>query len=457
MTRWSAPLPASIPKSQLAQALARAFAQGEPREDAIIARAAQVLGRDWRWLRPVARRYNERFARPVPPRLRNIREFILNDPAFQRAWERRDLRLVQHVPGPAAMQPAGVSANWNVQQIATIAELSEWFRVSPPELDWFADPKGLLTRSVDTRLRHYSYRLLQKSSGGVRLIEAPKQHMRAMQHRILREILQHIPVHAAVHGFVKGRSIRTFAGPHVGQAIVIRIDLTDFFPTFTRARVQALFRMCGYPEPVADRLGSLCTTIAPRSLFKKLALNDASTARELYCRPHLPQGTPTSPALANVCAYRLDCRLAGLARAAGAVYTRYADDLAFSGGDDFGRNAERFAESVAAITIEEGFAVHFRKTRIMRQGVRQHLAGLVTNAHLNVARRDYDRLKATLTNCLRHGPNSQNREGLPDFCAHLQGRVSFVESINPARGARLRDLFSRIEWHSQGNSETMGP
>jgi hypothetical protein len=449
MTRWSTPLPASIPKSQFTQAMARTFAQGDPREDAIIARAAQVLGRDWRWLRPVARRYNEKFAGPVPPRLREVHEFLRNDPAFRRAWELRDLRLVQHVPEPAAMRPAAVAANWNVPQIATIAELAEWLRVLPSELDWFADPKGLLTRSVDTRLRHYSYRLLQKPSGGVRLIEAPKQHMRAMQRRILREILEHIPVHAAVNGFMKGRSIRTFAGPHVGQSTVLRMDLTDFFPTFTRARVQALFRMCGYPEPVADRLGSLCTTIAQRALFKGLGLKDASTARELYCRPHLPQGAPTSPALANVCAYRLDCRLAGLARAAGAIYTRYADDLAFSGGDDFARVAERFAQSVAAIAIEEGFSVNFRKTRIMRQGVRQHLAGLVINAHLNVARRDYDQLKATLTNCLRHGPENQNRESLPDFRAHLQGRVSFVESINPARGARLRDFFNRIEWRGQ--------
>jgi hypothetical protein len=280
----------------------------------------------------------------------------------------------------------------------------------------------------------------------VRLIEAPKQHMRAIQRRILREVLEHIPVHPAAHGFITGRSIRTFAAPHAGQAVILRIDFKDFFPTFTRPRVQALFRMWGYPESVAHRLGQLCTTIAPRPLFRHLDFSEAAAARELYGRPHLPQGAPTSPALANVCTYRLDCRLAGLARAAGAAYTRYADDLAFSGNDDFARRAERFAASASAIAIEEGFSVNFRKTRIMRQGVRQHLAGLVANEHINVARCDYDLLKATLTNCLRHGPASQNRDRRPDFRAHLQGRVSFVESINPARGARLRDLFNRIAW-----------
>ena len=87
-----------------------------------------------------------------------------------------------------------------------------------------------------------------------------------------------------------------------------------------------------------------------------------------------------------------------------------------------------------------------RPTRIMRQGVRQYLAGIVTNEHLNVVRRDYDLLKATLTNCVRHGWESQNREGHADFRAHLTGRVSFVEMVNATRAARLRELLDEIQW-----------
>jgi hypothetical protein len=96
--------------------------------------------------------------------------------------------------------------------------------------------------------------------------------------------------------------------------------------------------------------------------------------------------------------------------------------------------------------MEEGFTVHHRKTRVMRQGVRQYLAGIVTNQHLNVIRSDYDLLKATLTNCVRHGAQSQNREGHTDFRAHLAGRVSFVEMINPNRGAKLRLIYEQIQW-----------
>jgi hypothetical protein len=142
----------------------------------------------------------------------------------------------------------------------------------------------------------------------------------------------------------------------------------------------------------------------------------------------------------------VDCRLSGLAKAAGAVYTRYADDLAFSGEAGFGRCVGRFAVQAAAILMEEGFAVHHRKTRVMRRGVRQHLAGLVINEHANVVRADFDRLKAILTNCVRYGAESQNREGHPAFRLHLEGRVAFVEMVNPAKGRRLRKVFEEIEW-----------
>ena len=167
----------------------------------------------------------------------------------------------------------------------------------------------------------------------------------------------------------------------------------------------------------------------------------------MYSRPHLPQGAPTSPALANLCSYRVDCRLAGLAESAGARYTRYADDLAFSGDEEFERRVERFSTHVAAILLEEGFTVNHRKTRIMRQGVRQHLAGLVVNQHMNVKRPDFDLLKATLTNCVRLGPESQNRDAHPAvFARTWKAEWGLSRSINPARGKRLRAIFERIEW-----------
>jgi retron-type reverse transcriptase len=291
---------------------------------------------------------------------------------------------------------------------------------------------------------------LIKSSGGIRLVEAPKRRLRQIQRAILNGILDRIPAHPAAHGFVKGRSIHTFTAPHVNQHVVLKMDLQDFFPCLVCARIQSFFRVAGYSETVADLLGGLVTTSVPKSFWSNRALNtsleEIQRLRLLYSCRRLPQGAPTSPALSSICAYRLDCRLAGLARSADAHYTRYADDLAFSGGAGFARSVERFATHVAAILTEEGFAAHHRKTRIMRPGVRQHLAGVTVNRRANVPRRDFDRLKATLTNCARHGPSTQNHDGHPSFRQHLEGRVAFVESVNFEKAARLREILSRIDW-----------
>ena len=104
----------------------------------------------------------------------------------------------------------------------------------------------------------------------------------------------------------------------------------------------------------------------------------------------MPQGAPTSPYLANLAAFRLDQRLSGLASACESTYTRYADDLAFSGSDRLVRGAKTFCTHVAAIAMEEGFVVNFHKTRLMRRGVRQHLAGIVVNEYPNIRRDEYD-------------------------------------------------------------------
>ncbi len=123
-----------------------------------------------------------------------------------------------------------------------------------------------------------------------------------------------------------------------------------------------------------------------------------------------------------------------------------ATHLAFSGSDEFARGVERFSYHVAAILLEEGFSAQHRKTRILRRGVRQQLAGLVVNDAVNVRRREFDTLKAILTNCVRHGPESQNRDAHPHLRQHLEGRVSFVASINPSKAERLSALLERIQW-----------
>jgi hypothetical protein len=427
----------------LLDALARCLMAGEQAGEPAFDRASRMLGRRWRWLRPLALRYLDRFAGGTRPGVRDVTAFLRADAGFAQARAKygREICVVEWKEAPPRMQPVEAARSWRVVEITTPGALADWLGIEPGELDWFADLKGLGHKRNQPLLQHYHYRVLTKRSGGARLIESPKPRLKELQQRILADILARIPPHPAAHGFVRGRSIRTFAAPHVRQRVILRMDLRDYFPSFPAARVQALFRTLGYPDAVASLFAGICTNAAPRSLWKEF-----SSERELYARPHLPQGAPTSPSLANLCTRRLDCRLTGLAEAAGAVYTRYADDLAFSGGEEFEKRVERFSIHAAATLQEEGFMVQHRKTRIMRQSVRQHLAGLVTNQRVNIRRTDFDRLKATLTNCARLGPESQNRERHAHFRSHLEGRVAFVESIHRERGEKLREILARIEW-----------
>lgn len=434
----------------IANALSSAFVAGELDEEELVQRGTRVLGRRWQWLRALARRIVQAFAGTVRPRKIAVEKFILSDRGFERACDVHDLWLEFSLDNRPIMSPIEAARAWDVYYpISTTKELADWLGVSLGELDWFADPRRLECKQKHSKLRHYYYRLLPKRFGQVRLVEAPKPRLKAIQHQILSGILDHVPPHWTVHGFRRGRSIKTFAEPHVGRQVVVKLDLQDFFPSIPIAQVQALFRSLGYPEAVADGLAALCTNSTPGDVWNAAKITSCTTVRHQirrYEQPHVPQGAPTSPALANLCAYRLDCRLAGLAESVGASYTRYADDLAFSGDQAFRRSAKRFCTHVSAIAMEEGFAVHHRKTRIMAQSVRQRIAGIVVNQRPNVVREDFDRLKATLTNCIRHGAPSQNRGQAEDFRSHLEGKVSFVEMINPQRGRKLRDLLDRVEW-----------
>jgi len=439
-----------MPNRSVVNALARSFLAGDMTAPSIASRGATALGRSWTWLRPLAERFIEFIAGGTRPRHRDAVHFLLADRGFERAQTRHQLSVAQWLTAPQRMQPVPLAANWHVPAIESVGALSDWLGIPLTDLLWFADLKGLGCKQPAQQLRHYHYRILTKKSGNIRLIEAPKPRLKQLQRRILTGILEQIPLHSVAHGFRKAYSIKTFVAPHTGCRVILRMDLCDFFTNFRHARIQALFRTTGYPEPVADLLAAMCTHATPRDAWRGLDWDvdraQLGEARQLYSRRHLPQGAPTSPSLANLCAFRADCRLSGLAQAAGATYTRYADDLAFSGGEAFERSVERFSLHAAAILLDEGFQVNHHKTRFMRQGVRQRLAGLVVNHHANLQRSEFDRLKATLTNSVRFGPVSQNRDAHPNFRSHLEGRVAFVEMINSTRGKRLRIIFEQIHW-----------
>jgi len=321
-SRWAGLVGAAVPSKMttaIPRLLAQAFLNGKLQRAGMIKRGAELLGQKWKWLGPLATRFLKEFG-GAKPRLGDAVRFLRHDEGLCVA--RAGLRIAKWTPsnGVAAMR-------WKLPEMESPAALAEWLGLTDAEVAWFADRKNI----NKGKSSHYTYCVFEKPGKPARLIEAPKTRMKELLRRLLTDVFEKIPVHAAAHGFVARHSIKTFAAPHAGQPCLLKMDLANFFPSISRARVESLLITAGYDERVAELLAGICTNRAPRDVAPD----------PIYTRPHLPQGAPTSPAIANLCMFRADRRLRGLAESAGAVYTRYADDLAFSGASVGDRSALR--------------------------------------------------------------------------------------------------------------------
>jgi hypothetical protein len=446
-------------RTLIARNLASAFLSGAWSLEALVRRGGEACGGRPRWLRTLARQVLARWTDlHSAPDVDQLAAFLLDQPCFERAWAGQSIALSRVFTVKEVMRPvAGAPSSWPLPSLTSPAALADWLQIAPRELDWFAGTQLRSRRMSAGPLCHYTYRW-RVGRRKVRLLEVPKSRLKDLQRRLLRGLLNQIPAHEAAHAYRRGRSIATLVAPHVGRAMVVHLDLRDFFPSVRASRVHALFRTAGYPRGIARLLTGLCTNAVPLDISNnRPATGPFAPAGESDPRlnaRHLPQGAPTSPALANLCAYRLDCRLTSVARTLGASYTRYADDLVFSGGEALERRVRRFQVQVCRIALEESFEVNTRKSHFMRQGICQQVAGVVLNVRPNVRRAQYDRLKAILTNCVRHGPEDQNRDNHPSFRDHLEGRISHVAHLHSERGRRLRQLFEQICWRDAPSTPT---
>lgn len=348
---------------------------------------------------------------------------------------------------PSQIPPSLRQFAAELPQFATPAELAAWFGVTVRELGWFAWLQRRESRDIPEKLRHYRCRWIERPGRRPRLIEAPKSRLKEMQRMLATDVLQHIPVHPAAGAFRNGKSLVDCLKPHAGQRIVLKLDLSDFFASISYSRVMGVFRTIGYSKTVSRILAGMCTHATPLQVIEAGVDRLREPVRWNRFRDrHLPQGAPTSPILANLCAFHLDRRLLGLARKFDANYSRYADDLIFSGGDELMKSQSRFRTWALAILIDEGFAIQHRKTRAMLAGGSQRTCGLTLNEKPNIDRQAFDRLKAILFNCVCYGPESQNRDNHQRFRDHLRGRVAWVMQVNPARGSKLLELFEQVRW-----------
>lgn len=436
----------------VARGLARALLAGPPEREGLLARAVQALGGSCPSL-PVLVEELLPIPGPVWQRLtaQTLADRLVLTDGFHEVLHEREAPFIRRWilrPSAMSMPPLGLDG-LPLPPLDHSEALARWLGLTVEALDGFTYCSAR-RQQVPLHAQHYGFSWHNKRTGGVRLIEAPRRRLKALQQQVLHGLLDHVPVHEGCHGFVTGRSVLTHAAQHAGQAVVLKFDLRDFFSSIGVSRVAAIFHTLGYPQGVAAQLSALCTVSTPDAVLQRLRDDGALDwwrAKQL-ASPHLPQGAPTSPALANLSAFNLDLRLDGLAQVLGARYSRYADDLVLSGPASLGRVAQRVVAWVAHIAREEGYALNHRKTRQATQAAQQRICGVVVNAHPNLPRPEFDRLRAVLHGCVVEGPASQNREGHADFRAHLLGRLQWATQVNPAKARRLHALWARIAWSS---------
>lgn len=324
--------------------------------------------------------------------------------------------------------------------------------------------KGLCYQQEVASNIPYTHFTINKRNGTPRQIWSPIPRLKFVQRWILENILNNLMTHGAAHGFVRGKSIVTNATVHCNSALLIKLDVKDFFPSVHWRRVKGVFRHAGYPEQIATLLALLCTE-SPRQMVQQngktyyVALSDRA----------LPQGAPTSPALTNIVCLNLDRRLTGLAEKIGLRYSRYADDLTFSlpANSTSIKNAAQPSDhnhligqllgSVHKILQEEGFILNNDKTRVIRMGNQHNVTGMVVNGEgvPRVPRKIKRMLRASLHNLalgqpLREGETLETLSGYAAWIASAERELgeTYLEKL-----AVLQDQGKLVE--IKGNAATV--
>ena len=364
-------------------------------------------------------------------------ERYLPKPPKKNYWEKPD-PVLDADEARRAYSPSMRAKNEKLRALATDVELLK--ARSLPVWEDESEVAGALGMTVqklrwlachryDDRLTHYYQYRVPKRSTGFRTIMAPKTTLKSAQRTLLEQLVQRLPVSDHAHGFVAGRSVATNARHHVGRRVVLHFDLEDFFGTVTFGRVRGYLIAMGYDYRVATSIALLATEAERQPVVVGDESEHDSGLRYVPIGHRAcPQGAPTSPGLCNAIAMRLDRRLAGLAAANAFVYTRYADDLTFSGDDE--SKIGLFLRVVREIVEDEGFRLNRDKTHVMRSGGRQAVTGVVVNETLGLSRQERRKLRAQI--------HQMSPDHAPEELARLRGKLAYLRMLNPDQAAALR-------------------
>lgn len=236
------------------------------------------------------------------------------------------------------------------------------------------------------------------------MILAPRVFLKTIQRYILGAILETRPLPSYINGFVAGRGIVTNGQLHKGAQYLLNVDIRDFFDSIHEEDVRQVFRDFGFGEHVAKTLADLCTY-----------------------QDSLPQGAPTSPCLANLAFASTDEQIIHLCAQHGLTYSRYADDLTFSGPQKIPR---KFLATLEFVLKRYGFNINSAKTRFAGPGQARYVTGLVVNEKVHPNRDLRRQLRAMFYQAATNPGQYSSRS------SELLGWASFVNSYNRELGEK---------------------
>lgn len=278
--------------------------------------------------------------------------------------------------------------------------------------------------------RYKTLSIAKKNGQGTRIIHRPIRPLRDIQRRLLPYLTALYDAPPCVHGNVKGRSIKTNATPHVAKRYVVNLDLQDFFPTIHFKRIVGILTSSRYGLPTAT----------------------AKVIAQLACHNgRLPPGAPTSGVISNIVCGPLDSKLLRIAKASRLHYTRYADDITFSGnspasirealgisldGAFVARDPNALSEEFRSLILGEGFQINGLKVWIVTKQARQQVTGIIVNRKLNVKSKYFRNLRAAIHAAERYGiaaaeAEYRSRTSKPDASLKefIRGKLAFLGQI----------------------------
>ncbi len=249
--------------------------------------------------------------------------------------------------------------------------------------------------------KYYTRKYILKKDGTKRELLVPNYYLKQIQKNILNNVLYGLKVSKYVTSYLRGYNLKDNANKHINQKIVLKLDIKDFFNSIDFEAIYKALPNELFPPSVKVLLIKLCTY-----------------------EDYLPQGAPTSPMLSNLVLKNFDNYIGNYCDKLNINYTRYCDDLTFSG--DF--NYQKLINKVRALLENMGFNLNMKKTKVIRNYQRQIVTGLVVNKKMNINREYQNKIRQEM------------------YYINKYGIISHIKYLNVEKNQYLNSLKGRINY-----------